>query len=81
MTVHDARKFIGAVPVNPELRKGLNQCGNPGELKGLLEENGFKFDSAEFVEAWSSEVAKSQTTEQHEQFNEIRMLWEMLNRF
>ncbi|MCP4118005.1 MAG: Nif11 family protein [Desulfobacteraceae bacterium] len=81
MTVHDARRFIGAVPVTPELRKGLNRCGSPEEIKALLGENGFKFDSAEFVEAWSGEVAKSRTKEHHDQFNEIRMWWEMLNRF
>ena len=81
MTVHDARKFIGAVPVNPELRKGLNRCGSSEDIKMLLGEKGFKFDSAEFVEAWSSQVAKSQTKECHDAFNEIRMWWELLNRF
>ncbi len=81
MTVHDAKKFINAVPVNQELRKGLNRCGSSEEIKMFLGENGFKFDSDEFVEAWSSQVAKSQTKERHDEFNGIRMWWELVNRF
>ena len=81
MTVYDARKFINAIPVNPELRKGLNRCGSSGEIKMLLGVNGFKFDYGEFVEAWSSQVPNSQTKERHDEFNEIRMWWELVNRF
>lgn len=81
MPVHDARKFINSIAVNQELRKGLNRCGTGDEMNALLGENGFKFDAVEFNEAWSSEVAKSPTKERHDELNELRMWWEMLNRF
>ena len=81
MPVNDAKRFLKSITGNPELMKNLNQCQSPGEIQTLLGENGFKFDSAEFVEAWTREVANSQTEEYHHQFNELRMWWEMLNRF
>ncbi len=61
--------------------KALNQCRNPEQIQTLLGENGFKFNSEEFVEAWTREVAGSPTEEYHHQFNELRMWWEMVNRF
>jgi len=81
MTVHDAKTFITGIPVNQDLRKGLNLCGSSEEIKTLLGKNGFKFNAAEFAEAWSSQVAKSQTKECHDAFNEIRMWWKLVNRF
>ncbi len=81
MPVHDARKFINSISVNPELRKALNGADNTAEVDLLLGENGFKFDAVQFMEAWSSEAAKSPTKERHDELNEIRMWWEMLTRF
>ncbi|MBI9090957.1 MAG: Nif11-like leader peptide family natural product precursor [Desulfobacterium sp.] len=81
MTVHDAKTFITGIQENQDLRKGLNRCKSSEEIKTLLGENGYKFNAAEFVEAWSSQVATSQTKECHDAFNEIRMWWELLNRF
>ncbi len=81
MPVNDARRFIHSIPENHGLRTMLNQCENHEEIQILLGKNGFKFNSDEFVEAWSSEVANSQTKECHDEFNDLRMWWELLNRF
>ena len=80
MPVNDARKFINSVPRNHELRGMLNRCESHEQLQTVLENNGFKFNFDEFVEAWSSEVADSQTKERHDEFNDLRMWWELLNR-
>ena len=81
MPVNDAKKFIHSIPENHELRSMLNRCKSSDEIQTLLGENGFEFNSDEFVEAWSKEVADSQTKERHDEFNELRMWWELLNRF
>ncbi|MFK5952678.1 MAG: Nif11-like leader peptide family natural product precursor [Desulfobacterium sp.] len=81
MPVNDARRFIHLIPENNGLRDMLNRCENYDEIQTLLGKNGFEFNSDEFVEAWNSEVVNSQTKECHDEFNDLRMWWELLNRF
>ncbi len=81
MSVNDARRFIHLIPGNHGLRTMLNRCENYEEIQALLGGNGLKFNSDEFVDAWNSEVANSQTKECHDEFNDLRMWWELLNRF
>ena len=81
MSVNDARRFIHSIPENHGLRDTLNRCESYEAICGVLGTNGFTFDSDEFVEAWNSEVANSQTKECHDEFNDLRMWWEFLNRF
>ena len=81
MPVNDAKRFLKSITGRPEFMKDLNQCKSHEQIQTLLGENGFKFDSEEFVEAWTREVASSPTEAYHHHFNELRMWWEMLNRF
>lgn len=81
MPVNDARRFIHSISENHGLRNILNRCESCEEIQMFLGKNGFKFNSDEFVEAWNSEVANSQTKECHDEFNDLRMWWEFLNRF
>ncbi|GAB6143538.1 Nif11-like leader peptide family natural product precursor [Desulfocicer niacini] len=81
MSVNDARRFIHSIPENHGIRDTLNRCESYDAIHRILEKNGFKFNSDEFVEAWNSEVASSPTKACHDEFNDLRMWWELLNRF
>ncbi len=81
MSVNDARRFIHSIPEDNGLRNILNRCESSESIDEILGKNGFKFNPDEFIEAWSCEVPNSPTKECHEQFNDLRMWWKLLNRF
>ncbi len=51
MSIQNAMNFIERVPQDDDFRQWCYRCKNQGELKSLLESEGYKFDSDEFENA------------------------------
>lgn len=73
-----ARKFINRVMEEEDLRDRLICAENNEAREQILEQEGLVFSFAEFDEAYSSEIASSQTGERADEVAQVRLWWEML---
>ncbi len=80
MPMMHARRFILKAVTDSGLRSLLNQAGDRAARAGVLLDAGYDFSQLEFDEAMRSLEVTCQSLEQHQQLQELRLWWEMVQK-